>query len=231
MITVRLSLLSFALVITSFAQTPAPAAMHGNRSSLEGPRVSVPLTAAHGTGSAAAPAVREVSGDAPVITIHGLCAERRADTSKDEACVTHISKDQFEQMMSAMSFNREAMNNPVALRGFAESYVQALALADAAEKSGLDKDVQFQELMAIVRIRTLADAYRRAQKEQLNNAAPEEIDAYYKSNGWKFEQVELDRIFIPKSDRTLTKQDGSELRRRLRQWPLRYAIELRAVKI
>lgn len=214
MMIVRLLLLSLALVATSVAQTAAPAAM-GKRSSLDKPRVSSPLMVANGTGSAAAPVgLREVSGDAPVITIHGLCARRDAESSKGDGCVRQISKEQFERMISAMSFNRQAVNNPVALRTFAESYVQALALTDAAEKAGLDKDPQFQELMAVVRVRTLADAYRRLQREQLNNVAPEDIEAYYEANAEKFEQVELDRIFIPKNDRTPTKQSSGEFEKK-----------------
>jgi len=215
MIIVRLSLLSLVLIATSVAQTAAPAAMDAKRSSFDKPPVSSPRMVAHGTGPAAAPAaVREPSGDAPVITIHGLCAHRDAESSKGDRCVMQISKDQFERMISAMSFNRQALNNAVALRTFAESYVQALALADAAEKAGLDKDPQFQDLMAVVRIRTLADAYRRTQKEQLNNVEPADVEAYYETNAEKFEQVELDRIFISKNDRTPTRQSGSEFEKK-----------------
>jgi PPIC-type PPIASE domain len=216
MMSVRLLLLPLALAATSFAQTAAPpAALGGKRASSDKPPASSPLTAANGTESPAAPApVSELSGDAPVITIRGLCPEGGSESSKRDGCVMQISKDQFERMISAMSFNRQAMNNPVALRTFAESYVQALALSDAAEKAGLDKDPQFQELMAVVRIRTLADAYRRLQKEQLNNVAPEDIEAYYEANAEKFEQVELDRIFIPKNDRTPTKQSSGEFEKK-----------------
>jgi hypothetical protein len=210
----RLSLVCLMLATASFGQTAAPAAIDSKGSSLDKPPVSSPVTAANGTGPAAMQAIREVSGDTPVITIHGLCAKNGAHATERDACIKHISKDQFERMISAMSFNRQALNNPVAIKAFAESYVQALALADAAEKVGLDNDQQFQELMAIIRVRTLADAYRRAQKEQLNNVPAEEIEGYYRANASGFEQMELDRIFIPKNDRTSTRQSSGEFEKK-----------------
>src|SRR5205807_507280 len=98
------------------------------------------------------PGPDQLAPDAAVITINGFCP---GSTNKEApTCSTKITKQQFSEMISSMSFNPQLANNPVALKAFAESYVQAMVIADAAEKAGLDKDPQFQELMKIIRVRT-----------------------------------------------------------------------------
>ena len=117
-------------------------------------------------------------------------------------------------MISAMSFNPQLANNPVAVKAFAESYVQALLIADAAEKSGMDKDPQFQELMRIIRVRTLADSYRRRLQQKNSNPSSEQIESYYKQNTARFDQVELDRVTIPLSNPKLAKEAQSDFRQK-----------------
>jgi hypothetical protein len=146
--------------------------------------------------------------DATVIAIQGLCPGTNA--INPSSCVTNISKAQFGQLISAMNFNPQMVNNPVAVRSFAESYVQGLALAAAAEKAGVDKDPNFQELMRIIRVRTLADAYRRYLQRQYTNPPEEEIKAYYQQNSTKFDQLELDRVIIPRVNPKLSKQAQAE---------------------
>jgi len=152
-------------------------------------------------------APQELAPGAAIITIRGLCAQQPTDSS---ACVTSITREQFERMLAAMSFNTQLRNNPVAVRTFAESYTQSLALASSAEKEGIDKDPAFQEFLSIIRIRTLAEAYRRLQHERASQVSAEELEAFYKENAEKFDQVELDRIFIPKSSSKPTKQSSTD---------------------
>lgn len=142
------------------------------------------------------PSPAPVAPDAVVISIHGFCPGNQSKAD----CTTNITKEQFDRMVSAMSVNPQALSNPVAMRSFAESYVQALAMADAAEKEGADKDPQFVELMRIIRVRTLADAYRRQLQQKYGNPSDAEVEAYYKQNIGKFDQVELDRIAIPRTN-------------------------------
>jgi PPIC-type PPIASE domain len=150
------------------------------------------------------PTPEQLSPGAVVISIHGFCSG--ANQSKPESCVTNITKEEFDRMIAAMSVNPQALSNPVALRSFAESYVQALALADAAEKDAIDKDPQFIELMRVIRVRTLADLYRKRLQLRYNNPSPEEVEAYYKENMGRFEQLELDRIAIPRTNPKLAKE-------------------------
>jgi parvulin-like peptidyl-prolyl isomerase len=151
----------------------------------------------------------QVAPDAVVISIHGFCPG--SNQAKADSCATNITKDGFDRMIAALSVNPQAMNNPVAMRGFAESYVQALALSEAAEKDGIDKDPQFMELMRIIRIRMLADAYRKRLQQEYSTPSNEEIDAYYKQNIGRFEQVELDRITVPRVNPKLGKDAQAEL--------------------
>jgi len=156
----------------------------------------------------------QVPPDAAVVTVHGLCSEGSA--SQTSPCLTTITKAEFAQMIAAMSFNPQ-MQTPVALRNFAESYGQALGLAEAAEKAGIDKDPQFQELMRIVRVRTLADAYRRYLQQKAANPSAEEIQSYYNQNPSRFDQLELDRIFIPRMNPRLPKDKQAEFEHKAQQ--------------
>ena len=56
---------------------------------------------------------------------------------------------------------------PGAIRNVADTYVQNLILANAALKSGVDKDPRVQKLLELVRNRTLAEAYRHAAEEEI----------------------------------------------------------------
>ena len=156
----------------------------------------------------------QVPPDATVITVHGLCSKGSA--SQTAPCLTTITKAEFAQMIAAMSFNPQ-VQTPVGMRNFAESYGQALGLVEAAEKAGIDKDPQFQELMRIVRVRTLADAYRRYLQQKSANPSAEEIQAYYNQNPSRFDQLELDRIFIPRMNPRLPKDKQAEFEQKAQQ--------------
>ncbi|HET9837992.1 MAG TPA: peptidylprolyl isomerase [Candidatus Angelobacter sp.] len=158
------------------------------------------------------PTPAPVAPDAVVIAIHGFCPG--GNQTKPDSCTTTITKEQFDRMVSAMSVNPQALSNPVAMRSFAESYVQALALADAAEKEGADKDPQFVELMRIIRVRTLAEAYRKQLQQKYGNPSDAEVEAYYKQNTGKFEQAELDRIAIPRTNPKLPRNAQADFDRK-----------------
>lgn len=149
----------------------------------------------------------DVAPDAAIITIHGYCP---GGDSKSPKCITSITRQQFESMLSAINVNSQFLSNPVALRSFAESYVQSLSLAEAAERSGTDKDPKVAELLRVVRLRTLADAYRRQLQQEYGAATDDEIEAYYKQNMSRYEQVELNRIAIPLVNPKLSQQEQAE---------------------
>lgn len=163
-----------------------------------------------GTSKAAPPAVTPqppvnpqepvVPLDAAVITVHGVCPPGKAGaTENSDSCATVITRREFEAMLAVMNMANQAYS-PAALRSMAETYAQLLALADAGQKAGIDKDPRFEEMMKIVRVRTMAEMYRRSLDEKFNAPSAEAIDAYYKDNITRFEQLKIDRVFLPLAD-------------------------------
>lgn len=138
-----------------------------------------------------------VGAQEAVITVRGFCPEASAGNSS--TCTTVITKEQFERILAAVN-QANAPMSPTAIRNLAERYVQILAFASQAEKLGLDKDPRFQELMRVVRLNSLTEAYHRAVDEKYRMPPDADIQTYYDKNIAKFEQVKLGRVFIPRID-------------------------------
>jgi len=136
-----------------------------------------------------------VAPDAAVVVVHGVCPNNAAPANSD-ACKVVITKQQFVAMLGGMSIASQ-LSTPSAMRSFAESYSQLLALASAGEKAGAENDPRFQELMRIARIRALADTYRHSLEEKYGNPSQQEIEAYYKENIDKYEALKVERIIVP----------------------------------
>ena len=138
-----------------------------------------------------------------VLEIQGVCSGLGDGSTKPAPCITQITRDQFLSMVTAVGVIAPSAPS-AAHRSFAESYVQLLALADAAEKAGIDADPQFIELMKIVHVRTLGEAYRRYLEGKFGNPSQEVIEAYYKQNSNKFETIKVERVIIPVAARKIT---------------------------
>lgn len=138
-----------------------------------------------------------VHPDTVVLEIHGVCSGLGDGSTKANPCVTQITKDQFNAMIAAIGANNPMMSTPAAQRNFASSYAQLLGLADAAHTAGFDKDPRFLELMRVVQIRTMAEEYRRFLEDKANNPSQQDVEAYYKNNIAKYEQIKLERVIIP----------------------------------
>ncbi len=159
----------------------------------------------------AKPPAGEIGPDFPVITLHGLCSAGKASDSGP--CTTTLTRDQFEDVLSAVSLSGQAFTAG-AMRNVAETYVQNLILADAAEKAGVDKDPRIQELLKVVRMRTLAEAYRHAMEEKYRNPSADEIEKYYQGNIAKFETARADRLLVPKFDPKSPKEGVEEFQKK-----------------
>jgi hypothetical protein len=175
----------------------------------------------------AKPAAAEVGPDVPVLTLHGLCPADGSQTADPKSCTTVVTRDQFEDVLSAVSLGGQAFT-PGAIRNVADSYVQYLVLADAAQKSGADKDPRVQELLKVVRLRTLADAYRHALEEKYRTPPPEEIEKYYRDNIFRYEAVRAERLVIPKFNPRSPKQGAEEFQKKAQA--LAQEIRERAIK-
>ena len=142
----------------------------------------------------------EVPPDAVVITIHGVCPpEKNVAPEDSDSCTTTITRQQFEAMLEVMNVTNQNYP-PAALRGIAESYVQLMMLAEAGKKAGLDHNPRFEEMMKIARMRTLAEMYRHSLDEKFSMPSQEEIETYYKENIGNYEQLKIDRVYIPLAD-------------------------------
>jgi hypothetical protein len=151
----------------------------------------------------------QVPPTAAVITIQGLCpsaaatAGRKATGSAKTAakpaaaagCKTVITRAQFEKLADALN---PQMPLPTK-RQLAEAYPRLLLFAQKARAMGLDKDPQFQEMMRFATLQLLAQNLTRDLQKKAGNISDAEIAKYYQDNPSRFQQVELLRVFIPKS--------------------------------
>jgi hypothetical protein len=207
-IMIRILLVSLFAGACAFAQTPGvPSGQAWTGAS--GPQAAPPLLQQ--------PVYNpdNVPSDATVVVVHGVCPNN-ADPGKPDSCKTVITKQQFMAMLAGMSVTSQ-VSTPSAMRSFAESYSQLLALAGAGEKAGAEKDPRFQELMRIARIRALADSYRHSLEEKYSNPSQEEIDAYYKENIDKYEALKVERIIIPTINLNRTPAGRAEYEKKIQQ--------------
>lgn len=158
-----------------------------------------------------------VAPDAPVVTIHGICPAGKATIGKKtDRCTVVLTRAQFEAMVGAINITNQSFS-PAALRNLASGYVTLMALADAGEKAGVESDPRFQELMDVARTRVLAETYRRYLDDKYNNPSEADIEAYYKQNEAMFEQIQIERIFIPKVNPLRSQDKPAEFQKKARE--------------
>lgn len=203
------------LLLTIFALAAAPALLQA-QAGTPNTQAAAPVQPPH-PPVVPPQTVQPVAPDAPVITIHGICPKGDAATlEKSDSCSLVLTRAQFENMVSSMNMTNQPYTPP-ALRGFASGYATLLALAEAGEKEGVDKDPRFQELMQMARTRALAESYRRHLQEKFGNPPQEEIEQYYQQNLSKFEQVRIERIQIPKVNPKRPQEKRPEFEKKARQ--------------
>lgn len=154
-----------------------------------------------------------VPPDAAVITIKGLCPEKKTSDPAKAGCESKVTKAELNRMIAAVSFGDHPLNR-VTTRTFAENYVQVMTLSTAAQELGLDKDPGFEELMRYVRARTLADAYRRYLQQKYSKPTDEQYEAYYKQNIDKFTRIQVDHVLVPRVHPGLPRQQQAEFSKR-----------------
>jgi len=162
--------------------------------------------------AASAQAAPDVKESDPVITLQGLCPAT-SDNTDQQACTKNITRDEFEDILSAVSLNGQAFA-PGAVRNVADTYVQNLVLANAALKKGLDKNPNIQKLLELVRLRTLAEAYRHSAEERYREPSQQEIEKYYHDNIAYYETVKAERFFVPKFNPKSPKEGTAEFEKK-----------------
>ena len=134
-----------------------------------------------------------------VITVRGLCSPNKQKNASDTGCTRVITKDQFENLINALNPQGQPVS-PRARQNLAKSYAEFVAFEAAARKAGVENTPKFQQVMDWVRLRTIADFYRRDLQEKYDHPSKEEIDAYYRQHLPDFDRVKLIRILVPRDD-------------------------------
>jgi hypothetical protein len=161
----------------------------------EGQSSSVPPKLERPVDSASA-----VGDGQAVITIRGLCAEGAGSSSQPEnSCSKQITRKDFERLMRALNPGGQSVS-PNGRQNLAQAYVEALAFEDAARKAGTEDTEEFREVMFWVRLRTIADLYRRNLQEKYRAPEPEEIYSYYQRHLASYDRVHLLRILVPREN-------------------------------
>lgn len=138
-----------------------------------------------------------------VITIPGLCDKPPLDKSKAATCKTVVTRAEFEQLVAAVA----PTIAPPARKQLATQYGMALVMVQKAHELGLDQGPKYQELMRVARIGVLTKELNQKLQEEAQKIPDAEIETYYKSNEASFQEVELQRIFIPRSKQAAESKD------------------------
>jgi peptidyl-prolyl cis-trans isomerase C len=147
---------------------------------------------------------KEISLDAAVITIKGLCstAASKAASSKaagssavakPKTCETIVTRKQLELLFDAVSPNLP----PAQRRMLAQRYAELLIMANGAAKAGVEKDPKVKEQIRLSRLQVLATSYSRQVQQREAEVPQSDIEKYYRENSAKYEQAKLLRIYVP----------------------------------
>ena len=87
--------------------------------------------------------------------------------------------------------------SPQGWRQIATRYVDLLARANEAVKLGIDKEPEFPEQLAIVRLQFLMQSAERKLQTQATNVSEADEKNYYDQNPSAFEQITITRLYVP----------------------------------
>jgi hypothetical protein len=163
------------------------------------PKAASASSAAAGNNAGAA----NVGPATAVITIPGLCDKPAADKSKAASCKTVVTRAEFEQLMAAVAPTIE----PSARKQLASQYGMALVMIHKAHEMGLDRGPKFQELMRVARIGVLTKELSQSLQAEASKISDKEVETYYHNNEASFQEVDLQRIFIPRSKQVAESKD------------------------
>jgi len=158
-------------------------------------------------------AAEEVAPGDVVVTVQGVCAApakpaagktagQRPSAAAAKAakpCATTLTRKQFEQL-AAMVTQPGQVLPPAARQRLAQTYVELLTMSDAAKKAGVQNTDKYKTAERIMRMNALAQVYNRELTEKFSNPPEGEVEAYYQTNLPKYEEVKLQRVFLPKNN-------------------------------
>lgn len=176
----------------------------------------------------------ELSPDAPVISVRGLCPAEASPAISNKVpstkeCTITVTKQQFDNLVKSFNTSNQAVTL-AQRRALGEKYVDLLVFSEAAKAAGVENTPNYVEVMRVLRLKTLGDLYLNQLAEQYRNPSEQEIDAYYQANQQKYEAAKLSRIYIPKNDPDVqaTTETKQEYQKKVQQ--LADDIQARATK-
>lgn len=172
------------------------------------PATPAPKTAAPATVAPAAPAkpstpTGQIAPDAPVITLQGVCSPAKGVKVAPANCKTVVTRAEFERLVNAI---QPAMV-PFARKQFANRYAMGLVMANKAHQMGLDQGQKFNDLMKLARMQVLAQEMGKSLQDKAAKISDKEVEDYYKNNAPAYEEIALQRIFIPKAKQPDTSKE------------------------
>jgi len=178
---------------------------------------------ARSTTAAAAPAV---APDAPVITISGLCddkwlagltiepapsqgSEDKETTTTQKAgpgqdskdCKMVITRAEWEKFSDAVqpAGGPQPVVPAPANTKLVKRYSELMLYARKAREEGMDKDPAVRQEIRFATLQILSAALTRSFRAQAEQISDAEVAKIYKENPDRFDEVVLQRIFIPKT--------------------------------
>jgi len=163
-------------------------------------------------GAPAAGGTSSVAPDAPVITVQGLCDKTAGNTAAAD-CKTVITRAEFEKLMNAIQPNLP----DAARKQLANNYVQGLFLAEKAHEAGLDRGPDFDEKLALMRLRVAATLGLGQVHKEAANVTDAEVEAYYHDHISDYKTISYERLNVPKQkkvDPTTEKANDPDLQKK-----------------
>lgn len=192
-----LAIASFAGAVLAQGLGPGLATSH--------PAAGAALAQAVGPAESAA----TVAAGDTVLTIHGPCSPSQKPVAPGaQDCTVALKRQQFEDLLKIVAPAGRVTAS--VKQSLARTYMDLLAFEIAARQSGTDKTPKFQETMEWLRLRTLADLYRRGLEGDSSMVSEDEIDEYYRRNLSQFEEVKLRRMLVPRDNFALADKPGFE---------------------
>lgn len=137
-----------------------------------------------------------VAPEKPVITVHGVCDASNGKATIPDACVTVVTREQFENLEQALHPGSEmpakARNN------LAKLYAEYITIEAATRKTGMEDTAQFREFADWMRVLAASEYYRRQLQQKYSNPSQQEIDAYYREHLAEYEKAKVVRVLVPR---------------------------------
>jgi hypothetical protein len=96
-------------------------------------------------------------------------------------------------------------------------YSSALVTAQKAHEMGLDQGPKFEDRMKLARIQILSQSFNQAVQEKAGQISDQDIEDYYHNKSADYEEADLQRIFVPRSQQLPTSKvklsDAAEKKR------------------